>query len=214
MQIPQSIVQGGLEQAWSRLQTLDPEDVCRRCLAHYDSSKGEYSICSLGQQIQVQPEQRSISSNSKTGKILVQEFSQLFSLSVLWYLLQAKDADCTQRLVKPQDLPGGDMFARGSHVLPLDKLASRFGSEPGALSRIAEPLAGESLDLGDVALRLWPFPRLPAAIVLWAQDEEFPAQATLLLDSSANLHLPVDILWSTAMFSLGILLRLEQKDIQ
>ncbi|MFW6216802.1 MAG: hypothetical protein ACOC3Y_03155 [Desulfohalobiaceae bacterium] len=36
-----------------------------------------------------------------------------------------KDAQCTQRLLKPQDLPGGDIFAKGSHVLPLDELASR-----------------------------------------------------------------------------------------
>jgi hypothetical protein len=208
MQIPQSIVQGGLDEAWSRLQTLEAEDVCRRSLADFDSGKGEYSFNSLGQQIRIQPGQRSISSSSELGSLLIQEFSQLFSLSALWYLLQAKDADCTQKLVKPQDLPGGDMFAKGSHVLPLDRLASRFGSEPEALLRIGKPLAGQSLELGDSALGLWPFPRLPVVIVLWAADEEFPAQASLLLDSSANLHLPVDILWSTAMFSLGILLRL------
>ncbi len=214
MQIPQSIVQGGLEEAWSRLQTLDPEDVCRRCLANYDSHQGEYSFCSLDQQIHIQLEQRSISSNSEIGNLLVQDFTQLFSLSALWYLLQAKDAGCTQKLIKPQDLPGGDMFAKGSHVLPLDKLASRFGSEPDSLPRAGQLLAGERMDLGDAALRLWPFPRLPVVMVLWARDEEFPAQVSLLLDSSAKLHLPVDILWSTAMFSLEILLRLEQIGMQ
>lgn len=213
MQIPQSIVQGGLEEAWSRLQSLDPENVCRRSGSVYDPEQDQYSLSSLGQQIQVQPGQRSISSSSTLGNLLVQDFSQLFSLSVVCYLLQAKDADCTQRLVKPQDLRGGDMFARGSHVLPLDKLASRLGSKPEALLRIGQPLAGESLDLGDAALRLWPFPRLPVVMVLWAEDEEFPARSTLLLDSSAELQLPVDILWSTAMFSLQLLLKIDQHDM-
>ncbi|MFP4393327.1 MAG: DUF3786 domain-containing protein [Desulfohalobiaceae bacterium] len=212
MQIPQNIVLGGLDKAWSRLPNLDPEDVCRRSGAAYDPNQQVYTLTSLGQQIRIHPAQHNINSDSGLGRYLVQDLAELYWLSAVWYLLQAKDAQCTQRLLKPQDLPGGDIFAKGSHVLPLDELASRYGTQPEALLKAGELLASQPQDLGDAALQLWPFPRLPLVIVLWAEDEEFPARATLLLDSSAELHLPVDILWSTTMFSLQLLFKADQHD--
>jgi hypothetical protein len=39
-------------------------------------------------------------------------------------------------------------------------------------------------------------------LLLWKKDPEFTARAGLLFDSSARLHLPVDVIWSTAMMSL------------
>ncbi|MFP4213949.1 MAG: DUF3786 domain-containing protein [Desulfohalobiaceae bacterium] len=212
MQIPQNIVLGGLDKAWSRLPNLDPEDVCRRSGAAYDPNQQVYTLTSLGQQIRIHPAQRNISSDSGLGRYLVQDLAELFWLSAVWYLLQAKDAQRTQRLLKPQDLPGGDIFAKGSHVLPLDELASRYGTQPEALLKTGQLLASQPQDFGDAALQLWPFPRLPLVIVLWAQDEEFPAKASLLLDSSAELHQPVDTLWATAMFSLQLLFKAAQHD--
>jgi hypothetical protein len=40
---------------------------------------------------------------------------------------------------------------------------------------------------------------------LWIADEEFPARADLLLDSSCDFQLPPDITWSIAMMTVLVM---------
>ncbi len=49
-------------------------------------------------------------------------------------------------------------------------------------------------------------PKIPVTLILWLQDEEFPARADLLFDSSCELHVPIDIIWSIAMMSTLVML--------
>ncbi|MBI3593004.1 MAG: DUF3786 domain-containing protein, partial [Nitrospirae bacterium] len=46
----------------------------------------------------------------------------------------------------------------------------------------------------------------PVALILWAADEEFPSRVDLLFDSTCELQLPLDIIWSIAMMSLLLML--------
>jgi hypothetical protein len=57
------------------------------------------------------------------------------------------------------------------------------------------------LSYGDAAVKLLPMPRIPVIFILWIGDDEFPPRADLLMDSTAPLHLPIDIIWSVAMLS-------------
>jgi len=207
MDIPESIVKSGLDQAWSRLAELAPEAVCLRSGADYDERNNAYVLECFQQRIMAAPAEKAITSSTALGQLLTHTLDELFSLSCIWYLVQARDAVCSDRLVHPTELPGGDMFAKGTHILPLDKVASIFGEGPDTFRQTGIMLGAEILDFGDIALKLWPFPRIPITLVLWLKDEEFPARATLLLDSTAHLHLPMDILWSTSMLSLQLLLR-------
>ncbi|MFO0752145.1 MAG: DUF3786 domain-containing protein [Thermodesulfovibrionales bacterium] len=43
-------------------------------------------------------------------------------------------------------------------------------------------------------------------LILWLEDEEFPPRVDLLLDSTCELQLPLDIVWSIAMLSLLVML--------
>ena len=43
------------------------------------------------------------------------------------------------------------------------------------------------------------------------QDEEFDAGCELLLDSTCEAHLPVDILWATIMMTLLVMLEAKQE---
>ena len=65
---------------------------------------------------------------------------------------------------------------------------------------------GMPVKYGDAAVQLFPFPRIPVVIILWREDEEFQARTDLLFDSSCEFHLALDILWSTAMESLLIMM--------
>jgi hypothetical protein len=49
-------------------------------------------------------------------------------------------------------------------------------------------------------------PRIPVTLILWLSDKEFPAQADFLFNSTCEIQLPLDILWSIAMMSVLVML--------
>ena len=91
-------------------------------------------------------------------------------------------------------------------MLPLDKIAARYGNDFESFYRRGMELAGQQLDYGDASLRLFPFPRVPVTLILWREDQEFPARADMFFDSTCEQHLPTDVIWSTAMTSVLIML--------
>ena len=116
------------------------------------------------------------------------------------------DIPLTGRLVQPVNVKGGDIFFRGTHVLPLDKLALKYGNDKTGFLKRGTDLGGMQMNYGDASVKLFPFPRLPVVIILWQEDDEFPSRADILFDSTCEFHLALDILWSTAMESLLIMM--------
>jgi len=45
-------------------------------------------------------------------------------------------------------------------------------------------------------------PGFPVVLILWIQDDEFPARADLLLDAICPQQAPIDIIWSISMLSV------------
>jgi Domain of unknown function (DUF3786) len=117
--------------------------------------------------------------------------------------VDAKDIICTGRHIKLETMQGGNIFTKGSHVLPLDTAAQKYGK--GFVER-GRSLGGERMQYGDAAFQLFPLPKVPVILILRLEDEEFTARVDLLFDSSCRLLLPTDILWSIAMMSLHVIL--------
>jgi len=46
---------------------------------------------------------------------------------------------------------------------------------------------------------------VPVTIILWVEDDEFPARADMFFDATCEQHLPTDVIWSTAMTSVLIM---------
>jgi len=196
----------GEEKAWHILKGLSPEDVCRNSMVKYDAASGAYLMKSFGMDISVDPGEKRIHSDAPEASLLLDRLGYFSKLSILFYLTSAMDIPLSGRLVQPVNLKGGQVFFRGTHVLPLDKLALKYGSDAKSFIKRGTDLGGAQMDYGDVSLQLFPFPRIPVVIILWLEDEEFPARTDLLFDSTCELHLALDILWSTAMKSLLIML--------
>ncbi len=89
--------------------------------------------------------------------------------------------------------------------MPVEKLAAQYGRNTTGFLERGKMLGGEEVKLADAAVRLHPFPRIPVVVTLWLEDAEFPARADVLFDSTCELQLPTDVLWSIAMMSLLIL---------
>lgn len=192
--------------AWERLAAADPADVARRAGVTHDPARGCYALESFGRTFAIRPGAREIRADGPEGELLLARFAYFFRLSALWYLVRAAEAPPTGTLVKPSGLPGGEIYFRGTHVLPLEKLAGKYAADaPGFLAAGAR-MGGRAAAYGDAAVELRPLPRVPTTAILWTADEEFPARADLLFDASAPRQLPLDILWSVAMLSILVLL--------
>lgn len=196
----------GEGKAWEILRGLDPSDVCRNASVSFNGKDRYYILRSLCIDFSIRPEERIIKSLMTQGEIIIKKYGYFFIHSCLWYLINAKDFPLTERLVKPVNIKGGELFFGGSHVLPLDSIAKRYGNDKEAFIKRGKELCAEVVNYGDVSIKLLPMPRIPVTLILWLKDEEFPPRAELLLDSTCELQLPVDIIWSIAMMSLLVMI--------
>lgn len=202
-----AITNAGEACAWELLAASDPEGVCARAGASFDPAEGAYRVPSFGRHFSVSAGSRLIRGTEPEGEAFLQRYALFFRLSLLWYLVKASPASPSGVLVRPSGLRGGEIFRKGSHVLPLDALAAKFATRPEAFLEAGAALGGRRVSHGDAAVELPALPKVPTTVILWAGDDEFPARADLLLDATGPRHLPTDVLWSVALLSVLPLLQ-------
>jgi hypothetical protein len=196
----------GEEKCWQILSTLDPQDVCKRAIAEYHSIESVYTLNSFGMKISISLKKRNIFSSAPHSETLIKKLGYFSRLAFLRYLTDAKDIPLSEKLTKPSDLKGGHIFFRGTHTLPLQRVADVYERDIKSFYDKAKQFDAERLNYGDCSVRLFPLPRIPVVLILWSADDEFPTRLDLLLDTSCEHHLPLDIIWSIAMMSLLIML--------
>ena len=197
----------GEEQAWEQLKSLTYEDICCRAKVTCDKALHIYILESFGQNINISLSNKDISGGSQESGFQLKKLDDYSKLSILWYLVNAKNIVFSNKLIRPEDLKGGSIYSKGSHVLPLDKIADKYGRDREGFIQRGNELACEELVYGDASIKLYPFPRIPIIIILWKSDDEFAARSDLLFDATCELHLPVDIIWSTAMMTVLMMLK-------
>lgn len=184
----------GEEKAWRELAGADPASVAVRSLAAHDPASGSYALTVFGEDYLVSPGTRTVVNLTNPAR----PREPLLDLSIPVYLVRARPANPSGELVK--GFTGGEIFAQGSHVLPMDEVAREYGSDgEGFVEAGRVELGGVPDGFGDAAVRFSPFPRVSMTAILWLSDDEFPARASLLFDSNAALHMPVDIVWAVAL---------------
>ena len=196
----------GEEKAWELLRTAGPSDICKNAAVSFDEGTGAYVLRSFCIDFLITPRGKTIKCAAPSGQVILEKYGYFFKHSCLWYLIHAKDIPPSGKLVKPVNIKGGEMFFRGSHVIPLDALAAKYGTDKEAFADKGKELCGEALSFGDTSLRLLPMPRVPVTLILWVADEEFPPRTDLLVDASCEIQLPIDIIWSVTMISVLVML--------
>lgn len=110
---------------------------------------------------------------------------------ILQNLLYASGAPLTEKLVTLRELPkGGVSVYTTFKKRALDVLGEAFGKEPQKMLCAAEKLGGDPVKLADAAVKIHVLPRIPVIYSIWAADDEFPAEANILFDSSCTEYLP------------------------
>lgn len=199
-------VLSGDQLAWTLLTDKEPGMICKLAEVQHDFAANKFTVQSFGQEIFVDPTNYTITSYTALGEKLLHGLGHFFDLAMLWYLGRAKNVPLSGRLISPTSLSGGEIFQRGTHVLPLDRLAGRYANDFESFYKMGLELGGQQLEHGDASVRLYPFPRVPVTFILWKGDDEFPARADMFFDVTCEQHLPTDVIWSTAMTSVLIML--------
>jgi hypothetical protein len=175
---------------FQELAAMAPEQVCRRALCSYDRGRECYVLDAWGTRYEAYPvpgELRPAASDAPPVNVEI-------GLSIIFYLLSAKDIPVKSEWISEMDLPGGTTFFRGPHAVPVRLITERFGQDLEGFKSACESLGGEPLELADAACSFRVLPRVPAAVLLWKGDDEFPARARVLFDRTVSQHLPMDVI--------------------
>jgi hypothetical protein len=179
---------------WEELAKAVPAEVCHRTGAIYSEEKKGYLLPLLNQRYLILPGEQKI--YCMRGDFCEEEkLRDYFYLMVLLYLLHAKGGEPTRTWISEKELKGGTTFFRGPHALRVEELKAAFGKNPSAFASAGSRLGGVELLFGDKAFSLTVFPKVPIAYVLWKEDEEFPAQVTVMFDSTIQNHFTLDGIW-------------------
>lgn len=179
----------GEREAWRRLRQLNPADVCKRSLARFETEGKRYLLTVLNEEYAVSIGDESV---WRLGERRLEEPDLNIRLMILLYLINAEEVELSGRLVTVNQFKSGEAFFRGTHNIPVEPLLKEFGSEPERFLTAGESLGGRRVSYGDFAVEFKVLPRIPSTYVLWTADDEFTARITILLDSTAERHLPLD----------------------
>jgi hypothetical protein len=180
---------------FQELSELNPINVCTRALCSYDDTDRFFSLSVWGKPYRIYPHQFKIKSSMENHD----KFQPYFDLFALHYLLGAKETELAGQWISEKDIPGGSTFFRGPHEIPTHLITSRFTGNIKEFKTKGEQLSGASLGLADAAFAFKITPRIPAAVLFWEGDDEFPAEAKILFDRTIAQHLSSDIIWALAV---------------
>jgi len=182
---------------WEVLGRRLPEEVARASGATWDGDA--YTLPFLSSALRVSPGARTLSfQDAPLRRVGYQR-----ALVAVAYLGGALDAPPSGAWVAFRELPGGEAFFRGPHSLATPRLVQAFGERPRGLAEAARALGGCPAEGGDAAVDLPALPQIPLRALLWKRTDEFAAEAALLVDSRAYLHVALDVLWALSNLTIS-----------
>ena len=130
------------------------------------------------------------------GEVITPEGTKELSLQeqglVMHYLIRATGAPLTNTWITFREIPSGEFYYSAFTKRAKDPLVQTFGQNPGLFIELGTGMGGIKLEEGDASLYFQVFPRIPICLILWAGDDEFPADGNLLFDASISQYLSAE----------------------
>jgi hypothetical protein len=109
------------------------------------------------------------------------------AILTLHYLNNADGRQPVGRLKHFREFKEGHFYEPAFNRRTKDVLVAVFGNDPSPMIRGGRKLNGTITETGDASVELPYFPCLPITCILWKGDEEFPPEASVLFDETADL---------------------------
>lgn len=152
-------------------------------------NEGDYlSLCHFGRKLGISLHDGCIF--SPDDKKTISSNEQLNVYTLLWY---AKPGSRFTNNWQPfERLKGAGPFGPAFKKGTLQPFAETFSGKMDKLIQARDALNGQILPVSDVGFELKGFDCIPMRVYFWDGDDEFPAQANLLFDSSATDFIHVE----------------------
>lgn len=192
-------------QWWDALIGRKIADVANFTLTDVDATSGHLCFRFLNRDIRVDTQARCLMERRGQGwqalSIPMLELVVLDYFSRVDRLLPAG-----REMVAVEDLANAHYFS-GNARLPKSPLLARYGSDPDGFIAAGRHLGGCPEQMGDLAFRLNPFPRIPVYYLLWLESAEFDARISILFDRSIEKALSSAAIWCLTALCAHYLIR-------
>jgi hypothetical protein len=119
---------------------------------------------------------------------------------ILHYMLSPAASPLSDNWISYREIPGASFYYSAFVRRAIDPLKKVFGQNADGLLRVGEILGGKTIDTGDVGYEFRLFPNIPVRLILWAGDDEFPAEANIVFNENiGGILSPEDIAWLAGM---------------
>ena len=157
----------------------DPGRIAQKAGAHFE-----------GRSVIVSHLDKQILLNVDTHRFSIKETDEeapiWLAILTLHYLNNADGRQPTGRLKHFREFKDGHFYEPAFNRRTKEILIQVFGKDPAPMIAAAEKLNGKIVQTGDAAVELPYFPCLPVTCIVWKGDEEFPPEATVLFDETAD----------------------------
>ncbi|MGD0400191.1 MAG: DUF3786 domain-containing protein [Syntrophobacteraceae bacterium] len=161
------------------LKKRDPASLAKAAGAVFSPEKGLIvSFLGTEYRVEIHPQTDIAKVNS------AEEVSIPDKILIAHYLLGAAGKKSAGKLITFRQIPDGHFYFEAFQRRARDPFANFFGDNGRLFVKCAEMLGAVPVEIGDFGMEFSVFPHIRIQLVLWAGDEEFPADATILFDES------------------------------
>jgi len=119
---------------------------------------------------------------------------------ILHYMLAPVMPSQTNLWIAYREIPGAAFYFGAFVKRAVEPLKKVFGDNLSGFTRAAQKLQAQEIDNGDAGFEFRVLPAVPLQLILWAPDDEFPAEANILFDKNIGQILsPEDVAWLAGM---------------
>lgn len=178
---------------WDALVHRDIDQVANFTLTDIDSVSGRLRFRFLSRDILVDTDRRCLL--EKRDQVWEKRVLSLLELTVLDYFSRVDQLHPLGReMVGAEDLADAAYFSSRNRLRKAALLA-RYGDDPSGFIAAGRHIGGQIEQMGDAAIRLNPFPRIPVYYLLWRCNGEFPPRLSILFDRSIEIALSSPAIW-------------------
>jgi len=179
---------------FQQLLDTNPQELCSRIPCSFDKASGTYSLNAWGVDYSIDPAGKRIAAMNPD-----QSLHEYFVIFLVYYLLNDTAIQISGEWISEKDMAGGPTFFRGPHAIPTAWISDRFANDLDSFKQFCTEHSGKPLDMADAAFCFALTSNIRVAVLYWTGDEDFPAEAKILYDSSLAKHFALDVIYALAI---------------